>query len=66
MRAGTLTRIRLFRADADLDAALAAGAERAGVSVSAFLRRAVRSALNSSDDPPPPPAAPAVTLPLAA
>lgn len=59
-------RTRIFRADAQLDAALAAHVAREGVTVSAFVRRAIRSALGPSDDPPPPPAAPAVALQAAA
>lgn len=45
MRSGTLSRTRIFRADPDLDAAVAAGAARQGVPVSAFLRDALRSAV---------------------
>ena len=46
-----LSRTRIFRADPSLDAALEAGAAREGLTISAFLREALRSALASS--PPP-------------
>ena len=48
MRSGTLSRTRIFRADPDLDAAVAAGAARQGVPVSEFLRATLRSALAAS------------------
>ncbi|MGU3330334.1 CopG family transcriptional regulator [Methylobacterium mesophilicum] len=68
MRTGTLTRTRIFRADPALDAALEAGAAREGVTISTFLREALRSALGASNDPRPPstPATPAVAMPMAA
>jgi hypothetical protein len=43
MRSGTLSRTRIFRADPDLDAAVAAGAARRGMKVSAFLRETLRN-----------------------
>lgn len=51
MRAGTLSRTRIFRADPELDAAVAAGAARAGVPVSAYLRALLRDAVASSPRP---------------
>ncbi|WP_210250974.1 hypothetical protein [Methylobacterium sp. WL8] len=45
MRSGTLSRTRIFRADPDLDAAVAARAARQGVPVSAFLRDTLRGAV---------------------
>jgi hypothetical protein len=61
-----LSRTRIFRADPALDAALEAGAARAGVNVSAFMRRALASVVRPDEPPPTPPAAPAVVLPVAA
>lgn len=63
-----LSRTRIFRADPSLDAALEAGAAREGLTISAFMREALRTALGASNDPhpPTPPASPAVAMPVAA
>ncbi|WP_409566763.1 ribbon-helix-helix protein, CopG family [Methylobacterium sp. E-046] len=65
MRTGTLTRTRIFRADPALDAALEASAARAGVNVSAFMRRALASVVRP-DEPPPAPSATSTALQVAA
>lgn len=43
MRSGTFSRIRIFRIDPALDAAMTSAAARRGVPVSALLRDAIRS-----------------------
>lgn len=56
-----------IRVDRDLRAALNDGARASGENVSAFARRALRSALTGDIDRDPPPAAPAASaMPRAA
>ncbi|MCP2083940.1 UNVERIFIED_ORG: putative HicB family RNase H-like nuclease [Methylorubrum zatmanii] len=45
MRSGKLSRVRIFRIDPALDAAMTSAAARRGVPVSALLRDAIRSTI---------------------
>ena len=55
-----------IRVDRDLRAALNEGAQASGENVSAFARRALRSALSSPSDRDPSPAGPAAAMRSAA